>query len=58
MTYTINKANVLVVACLGVLFALFLWNQENDSRTWTAPSLRHYLEGWLGGRLKVGGREV
>ena len=37
---------------------VFLWNQENDSRTWTAPSLRHYLEGWLSGRLKVGGREV
>ena len=37
---------------------VFLWNQENDSRTWTAPSLKHYLEGWLSGRLKVGGREA
>jgi hypothetical protein len=32
---------------------IFAWNHENDSRTWVAPSLRHYLEWWLTGRIKV-----
>jgi hypothetical protein len=46
----------------GDLFALlsglgrpdvFIWNHENDSRTWVAPSLAEYLEGWLTGRITV-----
>jgi hypothetical protein len=32
---------------------VFVWNHEDDSRTWVAPSLRHYLEWWLSGRIKL-----
>jgi hypothetical protein len=32
---------------------IFVWNHEDDSRTWAAPSLKHYLEWWLTGKLKV-----
>jgi hypothetical protein len=46
----------------GDLFALltgidrpdvFVWNHEDDSRTWVATSLRQYLEWWLTGKIKV-----
>ncbi|MGW3208395.1 SMI1/KNR4 family protein [Streptomyces sp. NPDC001135] len=46
----------------GDLFALlprinrpdvFVWNHENDSRTWVAPSLAKYLEWWLMGKIKL-----
>ena len=41
--------------CGGVIRSddVFVWNHENDSRTWVAPSLRTYLEWWLQGRIKV-----
>jgi hypothetical protein len=32
---------------------VFVWNHEDDSRTWVAPSLQAYLEWWLTGKLKV-----
>ncbi len=32
---------------------IFVWNHENDSRQWVAPSLDVYLEWWLNGKLKV-----
>lgn len=32
---------------------IFVWNHEDDSRTWVAPSLALYLEWWLSGKLKV-----
>jgi SMI1-KNR4 cell-wall len=32
---------------------IFVWNHEDDSRTWVAPSLQKYLERWLNGTLKV-----
>ncbi|CAM3967453.1 SMI1/KNR4 family protein [Ectopseudomonas alcaliphila] len=32
---------------------IFVWNHEDDSRTWAAPSLSKYLEWWLSGKLKV-----
>jgi hypothetical protein len=32
---------------------VFVWNHENDSRTWAAPTLERYLEWWLSGRLTV-----
>ncbi|WSI28571.1 SMI1/KNR4 family protein [Streptomyces sp. NBC_01343] len=46
----------------GDLFALlpglqrpdvFIWNHEDDSRTWVAPSLAKYLESWLTGQIKL-----
>ncbi|MFE1883504.1 SMI1/KNR4 family protein [Streptomyces diastatochromogenes] len=46
----------------GDLFALlpglrrpdvFVWNHEDDSRTWVAPSLAKYLEWWLTGQIKL-----
>ncbi|MCX4462499.1 SMI1/KNR4 family protein [Streptomyces sp. NBC_01728] len=46
----------------GDLFALlptirrpdvFLWNHEDDSRTWVAPNLAKYLEWWLTGRITL-----
>lgn len=32
---------------------VFVWNHENDSREWVAPSLEKYLEWWLNGKLKI-----
>ena len=32
---------------------VFVWNHEDDSRTWVAPSLQIYLEWWLGGKLSL-----
>lgn len=32
---------------------VFVWNHEDDSRTWGAPSLQRYLEWWLTGKLKT-----
>ena len=32
---------------------IFVWNHEDDSRTWVAPSLQRYLEWWLTGKIKV-----
>jgi hypothetical protein len=32
---------------------VFVWNHEDDSRVWVAPSLAKYLEWWLTGRIKV-----
>jgi hypothetical protein len=32
---------------------IFVWNHEDDSRTWVAPSLERYLEWWLSGQIKV-----
>jgi hypothetical protein len=46
----------------GDLFALlpglrrpdvFVWDHEDDSRTWVAPSLAKYLESWQTGQLKL-----
>jgi len=30
---------------------VFVWNHEDDSRTWVAPSLAKYLEWWLNGDI-------
>ena len=32
---------------------IFVWNHEDDSRQWAAPSLDVYLEWWLSGKLKI-----
>ena len=32
---------------------VFVWNHEDDSRTWVAPSLAKYLEWWLKGTIRV-----
>ncbi|MBY0241221.1 MAG: SMI1/KNR4 family protein [Burkholderiaceae bacterium] len=32
---------------------IFVWNHEDDSRTWIASSLKHFIEGWLSGRIKI-----
>ncbi len=32
---------------------VFVWNHENDSRTWIAPNLEKYLEWWLDGTIKI-----
>lgn len=32
---------------------IFVWNHENDSRTWAASNLKQYLEWWLTGKLKI-----
>ena len=32
---------------------VFVWNHEDDSRIWGAPSLELYLEWWLTGKLKI-----
>jgi hypothetical protein len=49
----------------GILFAfgiiqgqikredIYSWNPSEDSREWNAPSLKTYIDWWLGGKLKV-----
>jgi hypothetical protein len=32
---------------------VFVWNHEEDSRSWVAPSLERYLDWWLSGRIKL-----
>ena len=32
---------------------IFVWNHENDSREWVAPSLEKYLEWGATGKLKI-----
>lgn len=32
---------------------VYVWNHEDDSRTWVASNVRDYLDGWLSGRLSV-----
>lgn len=31
---------------------IYIWNHEDDSRIWAAPSLEKYLEWWLTGKIK------
>ena len=32
---------------------IFVWNHEDDSRSWVAPSLEKFVEWWLTGRIQV-----
>ncbi|MFD7020396.1 hypothetical protein [Streptomyces sp. NPDC059161] len=32
---------------------VFVWNHEDDSRTWAAPSLAEYLRRRLTGRIEL-----
>ena len=32
---------------------VFVWNHEDDSRSWVAPDLAKYLEWWLNGTIKL-----
>jgi hypothetical protein len=32
---------------------IFVWDHENDSRTWVAPSLTKLLEWWVEGKITV-----
>jgi len=32
---------------------IFVWDHENDSRTWVAPSLERYIDWWLSGRIQL-----
>ena len=32
---------------------VFVWNHEDDSRTWVAPDLERYFEWWADGRIKT-----
>jgi len=32
---------------------VYVWNHENDSRTWVAPSLEKFVEWWTNGMIKV-----
>lgn len=32
---------------------IYVWDHEDDSRTWVAPTILGYLEGWMTGHLKV-----
>ena len=33
--------------------AISVWNHEDDSRTWVAPTLKRYLEWWVSGKLTI-----
>ncbi|MGB4773557.1 MAG: SMI1/KNR4 family protein [Daejeonella sp.] len=32
---------------------IFVWNHEDDSRTWVAPNLTKFIEGWTNGTITV-----
>ncbi|HEX5159484.1 MAG TPA: SMI1/KNR4 family protein [Ktedonobacterales bacterium] len=32
---------------------VYVWNPIDDSRTWTAPTIRQYLEWWLTGKINL-----
>ncbi len=32
---------------------IFVWNHEDDSRTWVAPNLTKFIEWWTNGTIKV-----
>ncbi|MBU0975536.1 MAG: SMI1/KNR4 family protein [Patescibacteria group bacterium] len=32
---------------------VYVWDHENDSRTWIAPSIQKLLEWWIDGKIKV-----
>lgn len=32
---------------------IYVWNHENDSRTWVAPSLKKFIEWWSDGTITV-----
>jgi hypothetical protein len=32
---------------------VFVWNHEDDSRNWVAPSMQKYIEWWVGGKINV-----
>ncbi|WP_413305558.1 SMI1/KNR4 family protein [Bacillus sp. 1P10SD] len=32
---------------------IYVWNHEDDSRTWVAASLKHFMEGWMTGKIGV-----
>ena len=32
---------------------IYVWNHENDGRSWIAPNLSLYLEWWLSGKIKI-----
>jgi hypothetical protein len=32
---------------------VFVWNHEDDSRKWIAPSLRGFLEWWVDGKISI-----
>lgn len=32
---------------------VFVWNHEDDSRTWAAPDLLTFFDWWLSGKIKI-----
>ncbi|MEK3936861.1 SMI1/KNR4 family protein [Sporosarcina sp. FSL W7-1349] len=32
---------------------IFVWNHEDDSRTWVASSLKDFIDGWVNDRITV-----
>ncbi|MFK4415568.1 hypothetical protein ABH961_004123 [Bacillus sp. RC251] len=32
---------------------IYVWNHENDSRTWVAPSLETFMKWWESGKIKI-----
>ncbi|KKZ93473.1 hypothetical protein B4147_2709 [Bacillus wiedmannii] len=32
---------------------IYVWNHENDSRTWVAPSLKVFMEWWESGKITI-----
>ncbi|WP_002146948.1 SMI1/KNR4 family protein [Bacillus cereus] len=32
---------------------IYVWNHENDSRTWIAPSLKTFMEWWESGKITI-----
>lgn len=34
-------------------YDIFVWDHEDDSRTWVAPNLKIFIEGWTNGTIEI-----
>ncbi|MES5865819.1 SMI1/KNR4 family protein [Bacillus cereus group sp. RP32] len=34
-------------------YDIYIWNHENDSRTWVAPNLQIFIERWYKGKISI-----
>ncbi|KKB73203.1 MULTISPECIES: SMI1/KNR4 family protein [Bacillus] len=32
---------------------IYVWNHEDDSRTWVAPTLKQFIEWWIDGKILI-----
>lgn len=48
-----GNGDYFAVAMRGSCSDVFVWNHEDDSRTWVAPGVLRFLEAWMTGELEI-----